>query len=300
MIRYKNIFIKQNTWVVARLPYFVFLLSCLLSNKTIIAQYQLSERLSFSDFLFRQKKYSLYISEIHDIGITFSPTLLPSKYGFYLAFSYYKTNRYDSLFRFGNKDIFYTDNQNNNKIFAIKKAALFTDKKISEQWTITEKSKKSTANEFLQFLTFADSLQNYKTITQSIIFKNNKLQASSKRLLCASAKYNAYKPKSPAIAGFLSALIPGTGKIYAGRPKECIVPLGETLAFSFVAFEGYRKDGFHSPQLYIFGGLCALFYAANIFGSVKAVKINNSQNNEEFNKTIKGEVDRNIDYLLEQ
>lgn len=300
MIRWKNTFIKQNMLFLKHLIISAFILSGLFQNKQAEAQYQLLQRLEFSSFLFHQKKYSLYITEIHDISNAFSPTLLPSEYGFYLAFSYFQTNQYDSIFSFDKNRIFKTYNQRiNSKLFAIKKAVSITGRSISKPQISLENKRKNPENEFIKFLKLVDSLQIHKTIQESIVFRNKGLQASYNRLLYASEKYNAYNPKSPVIAGVLSALVPGTGKIYAGRPKECLVPLGETLALSLVAFEGYRKDDLHSPQLYIFGGLCALFYIANIYGSAKAVIVSNAHVTEELHKIISEEVNRSINYLLD-
>ena len=79
--------------------------------------------------------------------------------------------------------------------------------------------------------------------------------------------------RSPALAGILSALVPGAGKWYAGKPGEALSTFVPVVVFGLQAYEGYRKDGLKSARLYVFGGLFTLFYIGNIWGSVLSVKI---------------------------
>ncbi len=100
------------------------------------------------------------------------------------------------------------------------------------------------------------------------------------------------KRKNPFISGLLSALIPGLGKAYCGKPHEALFSFLPVM-FNFAqAAEGYYYKKFKSPHLYIFASIGTVFYFSNILGSVKAAKRKNLEDkfrsndnfNYEFNK----------------
>ena len=86
--------------------------------------------------------------------------------------------------------------------------------------------------------------------------------------------------KSPALAGILSAVIPGSGKMYVGEWGDGITSLLLTGLFAFLAYENFKAD--HSTKAWIFTGLGAFFYAGNIYGSVAAAQIFNARIDFEF------------------
>lgn len=81
------------------------------------------------------------------------------------------------------------------------------------------------------------------------------------------------KRKHGWVAGSLSAIAPGTGKMYAGKTKEGVVALMQVVALGGVAFEQYRRYGVEDPRFILFGGLFSVFYIGNIWGSALSVKI---------------------------
>lgn len=94
------------------------------------------------------------------------------------------------------------------------------------------------------------------------------------------------KKKSPAVAGLLSAVVPGLGKFYAGKKGAGLAAFAANGALAAMAFESYyRTKSFKSPQFITFGTLFTFFYVGNIFGSVFSVKqqirsVNGKINNE--------------------
>lgn len=81
------------------------------------------------------------------------------------------------------------------------------------------------------------------------------------------------KKKSAFLAGALSAVIPGLGKVYTGKPGQGLAAFLRTVPLAAITIENYRVNGFNNPQLYIFGSLFALFYIGNIWGSTLSAKI---------------------------
>ncbi|MDZ7624726.1 MAG: hypothetical protein U5J96_09815 [Ignavibacteriaceae bacterium] len=91
--------------------------------------------------------------------------------------------------------------------------------------------------------------------------------------------------KSPALAGLLSAVIPGSGKMYVGEWGDGITALVVTSLFTFLAYDNFRAD--HKTRAWIFTGLGAFFYAGNIYGSIASAQIFNARIDFEFNDGLK-------------
>lgn len=81
------------------------------------------------------------------------------------------------------------------------------------------------------------------------------------------------KKKSPFLAALMSAIIPGSGKIYAGKRGQGIASFLQSTVAGIQAYEGYKKGGIKSPRFIIYGGLFTVFYIGNIWGSSLSVKI---------------------------
>jgi TM2 domain-containing membrane protein YozV len=91
--------------------------------------------------------------------------------------------------------------------------------------------------------------------------------------------------KSPALAGILSAVLPGSGKMYVGEWGDGISGLLITGLFAFLAYDNFKTD--HSTRAWIFTGLGAFFYAGNIYGSIAAAQIFNARIDFEFSNGLK-------------
>lgn len=86
-------------------------------------------------------------------------------------------------------------------------------------------------------------------------------------------EHESHRHKSPALAGIMSGIIPGSGKIYAGKTGAGIASFIGTVGFGFIAWENYRKLGIGHAKTIIFGSIFAFSYVSNIYGSVISVKI---------------------------
>lgn len=87
--------------------------------------------------------------------------------------------------------------------------------------------------------------------------------------------------KSPFLAGVLSAIIPGSGKIYTNDISDGIFAFLVTGVFTFLAYDNFRAD--HDTRAWIFTGLATLFYSGNVYGSVAAAQIYNAKITFDFN-----------------
>ncbi len=83
----------------------------------------------------------------------------------------------------------------------------------------------------------------------------------------------SYHPKSPLLAGVMSGIIPGTGKIYAGKTGEGIASMISVTGFGLITLENYKKLGISNLKTILFGSIFIVNYVSNIYGSVISVKI---------------------------
>lgn len=76
--------------------------------------------------------------------------------------------------------------------------------------------------------------------------------------------------KSGTVAGIFSAIIPGSGKIYAGKTGDGITAFIVTGVLAFLAADNFNAN--HQGRAWLFTGLASAFYAGNIYGSVIAAQ----------------------------
>jgi TM2 domain-containing membrane protein YozV len=82
-----------------------------------------------------------------------------------------------------------------------------------------------------------------------------------------------HRKKSSLLAGVMSCIIPGSGKIYAGKTGEGIASMIATTGFGLIAWENYRKLGIGNVKTILFGSIYAANYVSNVYGSVVSVRI---------------------------
>ncbi|MBK9285748.1 MAG: hypothetical protein IPM51_15735 [Sphingobacteriaceae bacterium] len=134
-----------------------------------------------------------------------------------------------------------------------------------------------------------------------LLFNNSKCSdpicsVSEFALYIQKQKLAQLKTKKRFLAGLLSAIIPGTGKIYAGKPREAFYSFLPVVANFAQAAEGYYYKKLDSPHLYFFGTVGTVFYASNIYGSAKAAKRKNEEIKIRNNNNIEFEIYKLIKY----
>ncbi len=78
--------------------------------------------------------------------------------------------------------------------------------------------------------------------------------------------------KSPALAGMMSLVLPGSGKAYSKNWKDGIVSLFFTAGMSFQAYRSFNKHGINNYRGWIYSGIGFGFYLGNIYGGIKSTK----------------------------
>ncbi len=114
----------------------------------------------------------------------------------------------------------------------------------------------------------------FAKLRQSFTYKSYAVANEEKKLDEIYKKLSAYHPKSPWVAGALSAVIPGLGKIYAGKVKQGIGAFLPIASLGLLTYEAFNKGGVKSARFIGYGSVFLIFYTANIWGSAVSVKVN--------------------------
>ena len=80
--------------------------------------------------------------------------------------------------------------------------------------------------------------------------------------------------KNIAIAAIMSALIPGSGKIYTGEIGDGIIAAMTTGLCAYLAYDNFKAK--HNFRGWLFSGLSVFFYAGDIYGSAASAQIYNA------------------------
>ncbi len=92
--------------------------------------------------------------------------------------------------------------------------------------------------------------------------------------------------RNPFLAGVLSTILPGAGRLYTGRIVDAVTSLLTVGLASWQAYEGFRNDGLSSAKGWTLGTIGGLFYIGNIYGSVIAAQVYNQGIEDEFLATV--------------
>ncbi len=90
--------------------------------------------------------------------------------------------------------------------------------------------------------------------------------------------------KSETIAGILSIVIPGSGKIYTEEYSDGITAFILTGLFSYLAYDNLKHQ--HKFRGYLFSGVAAGFYFGSIYGSIASAQIFNAKVDFNFNELL--------------
>ncbi len=92
--------------------------------------------------------------------------------------------------------------------------------------------------------------------------------------------------RSPFLAGLMSTIVPGAGRLYTGRYSDALTSLVTVGFTGWQAYDGFRRDGLSSAKGWTLGTLSSIFYLGNIYGSVISAGVYNRHVAEEYLSTL--------------
>lgn len=108
-------------------------------------------------------------------------------------------------------------------------------------------------------------------------------------------RYDALPRKSPLLAGALSAVVPGLGRVYIGRWQDGLVSFLLVGLSAVLSAQGFYEEGSHSVRGWIVGSAGALLYVGNVYGSAVGAVVQRRDAEEALSQ----EVDRDYRRRLE-
>ena len=116
--------------------------------------------------------------------------------------------------------------------------------------------------------------------------KANNILNSNRNIILADAEQRfalllneaqTLQRKNPWIAGGLSAIIPGAGKVYTSEWQDGLYSFLYVAFTGYLSYTGFHAEGTSSVKGWIFGSLSATLYAGNIYGSVQSANAFNAR-----------------------
>ncbi len=95
--------------------------------------------------------------------------------------------------------------------------------------------------------------------------------------------------KSPLLAGVLSTVVPGLGKVYTENYSDGLFAALLTGLFGYIAYTDFKAD--HNVRGWIFTGVAAFFYTGNIYGSAASAQIYNAKIRFDFESELQNFLD---------
>jgi hypothetical protein len=108
-------------------------------------------------------------------------------------------------------------------------------------------------------------------------------------------RYDALPHKSPLLAGALSAVIPGLGRVYIGRWQDGLVSFLLVGLSAVLSAQGFYEEGSHSVRGWIVGTTGALLYVGNVYGSAVGAVVQRRDAEEALGQEVDREYRRRLE-----
>lgn len=149
--------------------------------------------------------------------------------------------------------------------------------KIKKRLTVFVSVSQNEQEKYLYNVSKAYTVHKKKHILPEYTYQDSFLTQQHRQLLKIQKDYLKKPRKSAFIAGSMSALLPGSGKVYAGKPVQMITPLLSTIIWTAQAAEIAVKSGYAHFAFWIPVSIGSLFHLSNIYGSYRLAKTYNLQ-----------------------
>ncbi|NBP70058.1 MAG: hypothetical protein EBR30_26710 [Cytophagia bacterium] len=233
----------------------------------------------FVEHLITRKLYDEAILVLHQKKLATDDYQVRDSADYWLGKTYYYLQQLDS-------SIHYLDRVSNASSFLYEEAQLFSAFNESYSGRFSQGLKKvnsiTTTKPDIKKLMQLEQGANYlllndiKKYDSLIVYIDRDWRITQQQWINMGVYRNdlaTVKKKSPWVGGVLSAILPGAGKIYAGRKGNGVYTFLVSGLMAAQSIEAYRKDGLKSARFIIYGSLFTSFYIGNIWGSTLAVKV---------------------------
>ena len=114
---------------------------------------------------------------------------------------------------------------------------------------------------------------NWQRYSSAFTYSDYTLEESERIMSEIALSRFSGKEKRAGVAALLSAVVPGSGKVYAGRIGEGVASFLTVGSLGAITAENWKKHGIKDWRTILAGSLCTTFYLGNIYGSYISVSI---------------------------
>jgi hypothetical protein len=247
--------------------------------------------LRFADYLYKNKEYPLAINEYkHALFLENCNTTCQIK----LFNSYLRSQQYAAgLNSF--RSIYPEGLSGNDTLEMVYGKMLVLNSDFTEVDKLLNISKTLSPSQ-LSFLSISNDL--FSDNWERAVKKESELSSDKQVNYYKSIIYDIghLKYKKPGVSLLLSAIIPGTGKMYCGYWYDGFLSLTTIGLASWQAIRGFKLYGTDRAYTWIFTSISASFYISNLYGSYKAAKMRNYSLRQNIHYATKKVLDSSYNY----
>jgi len=153
------------------------------------------------------------------------------------------------------------------------------------------KPESAAENELLYMLRTSGALMQHDvTAADSVLnmIRNTKIKYSTQwdRMEEHYDRLSSFKPRSYALAGLFSAILPGAGKVYADQRGAGVSSFLLVGALAAVSLENGIKTGWKRWNTLLSASVFSVFYIGNVYGSIVSVKVYRDRFYDELDRAI--------------
>ena len=262
----------------------VLFLCCTTFNTALFAQSRKDsvDLVGFAKFLYDEELYK-FASEEYERLTYFFPNEVDHQ--ILLISSLRKANLYPRI----KEKVSSFDINNPKIIYQYLIAMMLNDDEDSAKKILGDKSSIIDPASFRRLSLDIEAIGNHWDSADKLYIDYNINDSGYKEIIEEGLKI---KKKSPGLAGIMSTLIPGSGRIYANDWKDGLISIGFIGAMTYQSYTRFHKKGIKSVGGWIYGGIGLGFYVANIVGSVQSAKLFNRIQNKTLHAKTKTYIDR--------
>ena len=132
-----------------------------------------------------------------------------------------------------------------------------------------------TGTNFILQNKWSDALSHFEKVQSSS--KNYEMDIRFSEIKKNIKKRFDLPEKNPVVAGLLSTIFPGLGKIYCKQRGDGLYSLLLISLTGYLSWDGFSDNGRKSVKGWIFGTMGSTFYLGNIYGSAVAARVYNDK-----------------------
>lgn len=258
---------------------------------------ELKRNFGFASELLFEKNYPDAIREFKRINYYYPDDPDTEKTAFmlgmtnFLSKDWYEANNSFAGFLYTHPD----SSMKNEALFRLSYSLMKTkDYQFAEKSAVEIiKNTQSTADEkaeaeFFRFIIALEQKDAQRAISGKNALEKNydvKINVTDEEL----SSINSLPERSEFAGSTLSAILPGSGQLYAGRYYDALSTFFITGTFAYGTYEAYQQD--LDTATILLGSTFLIFYTANVYGGARAVHQYNNESSSRYIRSIKSKAE---------